>query len=442
MLKQVEKTMHEHGMLDMKSVLVGLSGGADSCALLYCMCALSKKYGFSVTACHVHHGLRGDTADRDAEFSREFAKRMQVPFLLEHTNVREYAQRTGQSEELAGREARYRLFVELMKANGIDYTATAHHKNDNAETIIMNFLRGSGIKGLCGIPYKRGRIIRPLLDVSRAEIEAFCREHDILYVTDETNLENKYTRNKIRNILIPELEKMFNPSVTDTLTKNAAVLRQDEDCLSELAVTQYKKYVKDNGIDIRELKQMHPAVAGRVIRQMVDRSCGTADISSQVFSQLYRLAQADKTGSKADINVEYYARIEYDRLIISKREQGGDDFEYHLHPGDFFIPEMNAAVHIEYADTIKKDGAEYFTLPREDSVITIRNRRAGDKFRPFGMKGTKKVKDYMVDEKIPQNERSKVGILTIDGEIAWIVGYRRADCCRFSKKGIKIQIMY
>ncbi len=443
MIKAVEKTMLEHDMMPDKSVLVGLSGGADSAALTHILCVLSEKYGFKVCAAHINHGLRGDTAERDEKFSADLADRLGIEFFCLHAAVREEAERRGISEELAGRGVRYGFFDELMRTRGIECTATAHHKNDNAETILMNFMRGSGIKGLCGIPYKRDRFIRPLLDVTREETESYCRENNIDYVTDETNLETVYTRNKIRHIILPEIERNINPSFVDTVTKNAAVLSADDDFLAGEADKAYRELVRDNSIETKALSDLHPAVSTRVIRKMLDGMCGGEDVSSTVVSAVLTLAKKRRTGSRTDIARGVYAAVEYGRLYLRREKAEAVSFEYELDIGESrYIPEMGCTVHIERAEERRKDGWEYFGLPRAGCRIRVRSRRAGDKFMPFGMNGMKKVGEFMINEKIPRDKRGSVGIVTFDEEIAWIAGFRRDERFKFHKNGIKIRLEY
>lgn len=442
MIKQVEKTMLRHGMLPIKSVLVGLSGGADSAALLHILKCLSEKYGFKVYAAHVNHCLRGSAADADEQFSKELAKELGIRFYSIHADVKGEAARLKTSEELAGRKIRYDFFERLMAEHDIEFTATAHHKNDNAETILMNFMRGSGIKGLCGIPYKRGRIIRPLLDVSRKEIEEYCEKNGISYVTDATNNETVYTRNKIRHILIPEITKQFNPSFTDTITKNAAVIAVEEDFIESETRAAYKAIVKDNSVDTGELCRLHKAIALRVIRKITAELCGNEDVPASVTEAVLKLAEKNRTGASYDIARGVYARIEYGKLIISKKRPQCDEFCYEIVPGEkTYIPELGYYVLAEYSGEYKKDANEYFSVP-EGCKISVRNRRSGDKFAPWGMTGTKKLKDFMIDLKIPKEQRSRIGILTVNDEIAWVIGHRRSKKFKFSGTGIKISILY
>ena len=442
MIRQVEKTMLTHGMLPMRSVLVGLSGGADSAALLHILKMLSEKYGFTVYAAHVNHGLRGEAADADEQFSKELAKQLDIEFYSLRADVKGEAKRLKMSEELTGRRMRYVFFERLMTEHSIDYTATAHHKNDNSETILMNFMRGSGLRGLCGIPYKRDRIIRPLLDVSRQEIEAYCEKNAVRYVIDVTNLETVYTRNKVRHILIPEITEQFNPAFADTITKNAAVLAVEEDFIESETCEVYDKIVHDNAVDTERLCSLHKAVALRIIRKITARTCGNEDIPASVTEAVLELAKKNRTGSRYDIARGVYARIEYGKLIISETRPQCGEFCYEIVPGEkTYIPESGYYVLAEYCDEYKKDGSEYFSVPK-GCKITVRNRRSGDKFAPWGMKGTKKLKDFMIDSKIPKDARSRIGILTIDDEIAWVIGCRRSRDFKFNGTGIKISILY
>lgn len=442
-LKKAEQTMLSHGMTNIGRVLVGLSGGADSIALLSVLCELSEKYGFVVSAAHINHCLRGKTAERDEEFSRATAERAGVPFYLLRADVRGRAAEKGISEELAGREIRYEFFEKICEENGIDAIATAHHRNDNAETILMNFMRGSGISGLCGIPYRRGKIIRPLLDVTRAEIEHYCNEMSLEYVIDETNLETEYTRNKIRNILIPQIEQMFNPGFVQTVTRNAPVIATDEDYINSEARREYER-LENDGFDVSEFNRLHRALRSRIIRMAIEPLCSTSDVPAAVIDSVINLAEENRTGTRCDIARGIGARIEYGKLKFGAVNTENNGFEYGIKIGErIHVPELKADIFVEYAYSKEDDSAEYFSAENiENSVIELRSRREGDSFCPAGMRGTKKLKDYMIDEKIPRDKRNSVGLLTIDGKIAWVIGKRRDRRFKFKDHGIKISILY
>lgn len=443
MLKKAEQTMLSCGMTDIGSVLVGLSGGADSVALLSVLCVLSEKYGFSVSAAHINHCLRGETAERDEAFSRAAAERAGAPFYLLRADVRDRAAEKGISEELAGREIRYEFFEKICAEKGIDAIATAHHRNDNAETILMNFMRGSSISGLCGIPYRRGKIIRPLLDVTRAEIERYCKDNSLEYVIDETNLETEYTRNKIRNILIPQIEQLFNPGFVQTVTRNAPVIAADEDYIRGEARREYERLGND-GIETAKFNTLHRALRSRIIRMAIEPLCSTSDVPSAVIDSVIELAEENRTGSRCDIARGIAARIEYGKLRFGAVKTENNGFSYRIRIGEkIYVPELKAEIVVEYAEGKEADGAEYFSAENiENSVIELRSRRTGDSFCPTGMRGTKKLKDYMIDEKIPRQQRDLVGLLTIDGKIAWVIGKRRDRRFKFTDHGIKISILY
>lgn len=442
MLKKIEKSMQRHNIMPKKSVLVGLSGGADSVVLTYAMCELSKKHGFIVYSAHVNHGIRGKEADNDAKFCEEFAKKLGIRHFSKCVDIPAMSEATGESEELCGRRARYDFFSQIMGKEGIEFCATAHHKNDNAETVIMNFLRGTGIAGLSGIPVRRDNFIRPMLDVTREEIEDYCRREGLSYVTDSTNTEVKYTRNKIRNQLIPTIEREFNPNITETLSQNSEIMSIENDYL-DTVTRAHMCEVCDNGIEITKLAAMHRAIALRVIRKMIENVIGLADISGAKAEAIFKLALNNETGKTIPVKGDVTARTEYGRLVISETSGECYDFSYPLViGGSRYIPELDITVTVEPADKITEKGKNvaYMTLP--EGEISIRNRRKGDIFYPAGLGGTKKVKEYMINEKIPKNMRSRVGIITINDEIAWLCGYRADERFVFDGKGIKIKITY
>ncbi len=425
-----------------KSVLVALSGGADSVALLHIMHCLSQKYGFLVYSAHINHGLRGDEAIRDEEFSKEISEKLGIRFFSLRADIAKTASELGISEELAGRRVRYDFFTSLMDKYDIEFTATAHHKNDNAETILMNFMRGSGMSGLCGIPYRRDRYIRPMLDVSRTQIEKYCSENNLKFVTDATNKNTVYTRNKVRNLLIPEIAEWFNPNIADTITSNAKIISDDESFLNSVADSEFKRYYSDNGVQCDVLISMHIAIARRFIRKMIEHICPLDDVSSAVVESVYKIAKKNQTGRFVNISDEVAARIEYGKLIVSRIPEKCAEFEYNVKIGEKkYIPELNLTILAEYAGERVDDGYVYFSATDALTEIIIRNRRSGDVFYPSGMGGRKKVKDYMINEKIPKFERDRIGIMAFGDDIAWIIGYRRDARFKFGKNGIKIKIL-
>lgn len=436
---QVEKNMLKFGIMPKKSVLVGLSGGADSVALSSVLCALSEKYGFAVYAAHINHMLRGDAAYHDETFAREFAKTLGIELFSERVDIRRAAEEEKVSEELAGRNARYAFFDAVMSQNGIECTATAHHKNDNAETVIMNFMRGSGIGGLCGIPARRGNIIRPFISRSRCEIESYCKEKGLQFVTDATNFENDYTRNRVRNSLIEQIERDFNPNISDTLFTNSRIISDENDFMEIVAEREYARIVDGDTADIEELLKLHNAVARRIIRKMLAQVRGLTDVGANIIESILELCKNGKTGKSICVADDLRAAVSYGKLVIGRQMQKIPEFEYTVKIGEsVYIKEIDRTFFVAEADAKNCGSGECFSVPEGTDEIVITNRRRGDVFCPIGMKGSKKVKEYMIDEKIPRDMRDSIAIVRIGGEIAWLVGLRRDRRFSFSGKGIKI----
>ena len=423
-------------------ILVGLSGGADSMCLTHALNIIGKEMGFEVFTAHMNHNIRGEEAANDEKAAAEFAASLGIKHFSRSERVIEYAEKNSISEELAGRELRYAFFAELQKKYGFNKVATAHNKNDNAETILMNFMRGSGVSGLCGIPRRRGDIIRPLLDADRVEIEEYCRENKLPYVTDKTNFEHIYTRNKVRLELIPAIVSGFNANFINTVTRNADIISDDCDFLDEHAMMIYKNSVQNNIISADIIASAHPSMSRRVIMEMLANVMENLyDISSDCIQKIVDLCVCGKTGKSLNLPDNVIAKIEYGKLIISKQNEALGEFEYILLEGkEIYISELGKTFLMERTDMRKNDGAIYLPGGKD---IRIRNRRAGDVFYPIGMKGKKKLKEFFIDEKIPRDERMRTGIVTSDGEIACIIG-KRADrrfyVSKLNKPKIKIII--
>ena len=389
-------------------VLVALSGGADSVALLHMLADISESFGFTIAAAHINHKLR-DTADRDMNFCKKLCDDLGIPLKILTADIRTGAKANGMSEELYARGVRYDFFESL----GYDKIATAHNKNDNAETILFNFMRGASLGGLCGIPYMRGNIIRPLLDIKKSDITAFCTENGYEFMTDETNLSEIYTRNKIRLSLIPQIEQHFNENFVNTVINNSEILSYDEDFLSREAEKLYKGEVLSEFA-----KTMHPAMLSRLIQMFYKEQTGTfRNLPVTFIKSIICLLERDKTGSKTDLPNGFYAYISYGRLFIDKKAET-PAFEYKIVPDEpVFISEIQKTVLL-----LKDENGRIF-LP-DTNGLTVRNRRDGDIFYPAGMSGKKRISDYFTDKKIPQKIRAEIPILTKCGEIVSIIGYR------------------
>lgn len=409
LLNTLSDTVKSHNMIKKGDrVLVALSGGADSVTLLHMLYAISETYGFSVGAAHVNHKLR-DTADRDMNFCKDLCEKLNIPLEILVCDIRKEAKANGMSEELYARGVRYDFFNSL----GYDKIATAHNKNDNAETILFNFMRGSSLSGLCGIPYMRDNIIRPLLDIKKADIIAYCKENGYAFVTDETNFHEIYTRNKIRLSLIPQIEDNFNENFVNTVTENSNLIAYDSDFLD----TEAKKLFRGE-VSADLAKGMHPAMLFRIIQLYYKEKTGAfQNLSVSFVKAIVSLLEKNKTGSQVDLPNGFYAYISYGKLIIEKKAQKLE-FEYDIFPNmPLFISEIGKIV------TLVPDKNGKIFLENENG-LKIRNKRNGDVFYPTGMAGKKRLSDYFTDKKIPQKLRNTIPILTKNDDIVSIIGYR------------------
>ena len=435
----IKRAVKEYNLIEKgDGVLVGLSGGADSVCLTHALCALSDELGITVYAAHLNHGIRGAEAERDENFVKNFTKMLEIKCFTETADIPALSRELGISEETAGRKYRYEFFNNLCEKYNITKIATAHNKNDNAETILMNFMRGSAIAGLCGIPAKRGNIIRPLLCADRTQIERYCAENGLSYVTDSTNNTDGYTRNKIRHTLLPFIEKEFNANFINTAADNALLIKDDSDYLENAAKESYLSLVKDGAIAAEALLKEPPSTARRIIRYMLrDVYGGLNDVTSGYVRDILSLA-GKQSGTKIHLADNVTARIEYGKLVIEREAEAIQPFFAEVRQGETtFIKEISKTVTVTAAVKRQIGGAVYLACGADDKIV-IRSRREGDRFYPYGMTGSKKVKEYLINKKIPKEKRNSVPIIVINGVIA-AVGKRVDRNFLFTDSGVKIE---
>lgn len=418
------------------SILVCLSGGADSVCLLRVALELRGELGLTIRAAHVNHMLRGADADADEAFCRGLCLSLGVELFVERIDVAQLARDTRQGTEAAARSARYDYFFRLKNEHKIDKIATAHNQNDNAETSLMFFLRGSGIDGLKGIcAHRADGVIRPLLCAGRADIERYLSDIGQGFVTDITNTKNDYTRNRIRNVLLPQLAVQFNPNIVQTAAKNAMALSLDAQCLDRLAAELADKLIQRDGEDIvisvPDYTAADKALALRALRRAARITAEEDDISFDAVLRCDGLFGDNCQSKTADIALGVRARREYSTVRIYKRGKEENGFCYPLFIGEkLYVKEADISVlctvetkkNIEY----RQKNCEYFDYNFSGGQIYIRSRKNGDKFFPFGMKGKKKLKDYFIDEKIPVSARGAVPLIVCGDEILWVCGRRRS----------------
>ena len=413
-----------------------VSGGADSMALLRILLALQPEFGFVLSACHVNHGLRGESADRDEAFVRAECARLGVPLRVFH--AAEMADEVGLPSEHAGedwaRRLRYAWFATLSRGQGYTAVAIAHHADDSIETFFINLLRGTGLRGLTGISTQVGRIIRPLMFASRKEILEYAVANRIPFREDSSNRSTKYLRNKIRLGLIPRIREI-NPKFTSLMSRNLARLTDAQLFINHgIERIRSEAVTSDTGIDTIHLDRLDPAFPqGFVIYELLSSGYG---FKGDVIDALCHSLEQDATGRRFYAR-ERVASIDRGKIVIAP-----------IAPDDACLTTVrkgaprsycgNSVLYYEYCDidTIKNFGVpEHIAQVDADRLqfpLTLRRWRDGDWFVPFGMTGRKKVSDFLVDAKVSVAEKQRQFVLLSGDEIVWLVGRRIDDRYRLT----------
>jgi tRNA(Ile)-lysidine synthase len=440
------------------SVLVALSGGPDSVCLLDVLEHLRPKYSLTISVAHFNHRLRGEASNQDAAFAREVAARKGLVFISSSADVRAAAEQEKLSIEAAGRKLRYAFLLRSSQALGAIKIAVGHTADDQAETVLMRLLRGSGPEGFAGIPPVRfltrplgepsdkpsgasstPKIIRPLINVWRSEIMAHVREHKLRYCEDETNLSPEYLRNRVRHDLIPELEAHYNPQIKRRLVNAAASLALESDFMeAEASLLSSEILLESNCgwvvFDAGTLAELHPALRKRIISNLV--RLARAD-SPMLESSHYQDADALLCAGAGKLDLPGKLRLEISERtgLISETLRPRANFPPTLNialGGSTMIPHFDIVVKTKLMTNVSAPqrlvklcnaNRQYFDMDLVKVPLEIRARRAGDSFSPLGANGSKKLKDYFIDKKVPRFLRDHVPLLFSNGKIMWVMGH-------------------
>jgi tRNA(Ile)-lysidine synthase len=435
LVKQVEEFIEKHGLLKKGSrILVAVSGGVDSVVLLRVLKALSPKYHWNIQVAHFNHSLRGQDADRDEAFVRRLALTYNLAFHGQQQDVRKYARKQGLSIEEAARLLRYDFLEKTAVAIHADKIAIAHNANDQAETVLLFLLRGTGKTGLAGMPVARGKIIRPLLFIWRKDIEIFAKQNKLLFRTDTSNLQTNYLRNRIRLKLLPELAKHYNPQICQHLLHISSLEREEDRFLQQYAIREAAKCLEQKtGVSVLHNKQFSklPVWLQRRLVRLI------APLSYEQVEKVRYLAGTTGPVKTLSLGNRFWCRREYGKLIFSTGNQikeTGSTAEWTLPvPGMTFIPELGLHV---VTRTYKKPSQFRITKSKRLTFLDIesisgqlrlRTRKPGDRFRPYGLLGTKKLKDYFMEQKIVSGERDQVPVIMDDKGIVSLCTLGRID---------------
>ncbi len=415
-------------------VLVAISGGSDSTALLHVLARLSPRLRCRLRACHIHHGLRGGDADADAEAAAALAASLRVPFTEHRADVRARARARRMSIEAAARAVRYELLESTARRFRADRIATGHTADDQAETVLLNMLRGAGLQGLGGIPPVRGNIIRPLLDVTRAQAQEYCAAQQLNFRLDLSNLDTTLRRNRIRHEIIPALREV-QPKAVEGLCRLAEIVRVENALMTDLAARALREMGTRRplgmGIARAPFLALPPALQRRVLRAAIAQVKGDElDVEFERVEALVRLALSGRTGAIAELPGDLRGELTYGELVIAPAvlQPAVEEGEWSLPvPGEVSIPPLGLRFSARRSRGKRPPSDPMAALLDAELVeppLTIRTRRRGDRFIPFGMKSPVKLQDFFVNAKVPRAERTRIPLVLSRDEIVWVVGYR------------------
>lgn len=468
MMKNIEKETEEFirnnrmiGAGD--TVIAGVSGGADSICLLFVLWRLQKKLGYRVKVCHVNHGLRGEEADADQRYVEELCRNLGVPCRIFFEDVESIAKKRKQSCEEAGRMVRREAFERMCREDGGTKIATAHHRDDNAETILLNLARGTGLRGLCGILPVSGKWIRPLLATGREQIERYLNEQNIMWCTDVTNEQDEFTRNRIRHHVLPVLEQQVNPAVVRHLNELSVQSREIWEYLEKGAGDAWEKCVtvKESGagrraaeICVQDFREEMRAVQNRLIHRCIAYVLESEkDIESVHIAEVRKLFDrqpgkqidlpADAVAVRNSGAVAVYRQPERDR---GKEEMCTAETELAV-PGETPVPGTGIRIRCSFVEHASAEQAR--EIPQKSYTkwidydiikygLTVRTRRPGDFFTVNKEGGKQKLKSYFVNEKISREEREQMLLIADGSHIVWIPGRRMSRTYQIGENTGKI----
>lgn len=425
------------------SLLLGVSGGPDSLTMLDLFCRIKEQFAFELIVFHLNHKFRSE-ASEEASFVAKTAQEYQLKSVIEEFDVPAYIEEKGLSSEEGAREIRFKFLLKWANSLGLKKIALAHNRDDLVETVFLNLVRGTGLKGLSGIaPVTRLdkiEIIHPLLIFSREDIEQYCIIRGLKPVHDATNKETVYTRNKIRHRVIPYLEREINSGVKETIARMAVNIREEDAFLNQLADENLDNILLEKGdkevvLSLSLLKKVPVVLRKRIFRSLVSMIKGNdLDLYSYHLNMLEDLVLRGSTGKMITLKGNLRVKRAYDKLIFRLNDSEDDNISFSQQlsvPGKIELPGrkiIETEILPFFPDWRKRAVKKEVCLCDADQVelpLTVRNREPGDRFIPLGMTGEKKLKDFFIDEKIPQTERNHTPlILDKRGRIIWLAGLR------------------
>jgi len=424
-----------------EKILVGLSGGADSVCLLHVLCRLRDRLDLDLSALYIDHGLRPHETSEEIQFCRHLSEGLSVDFQSTSIDVKTYAQEQRFGIQEAARELRYKTFEKAACSIGARKIALGHTMDDQLETFFMRIFRGSGPKGLSGIPPVRGMIIRPLLDVEREGIERYLNVEHVRFIVDSSNLKKDYLRNRLRLVLIPEMKKIA-PHISQSIARMADILREEEEYFKIIIAKTLMKLISrktDNRIELflSPLEAMDRVILRRVLRKALAETRSLRGIEFIHIESVIQLVKHGRQGDRIHLPEGVRAIKDYATLLLTSEIPAKVSSCTLNVPGKVVLKEIGAVIKASVEQTAEQYGngktKAVFDAGKTGTELTVRSRKRGDFFYPLGFGKRKKLQDYFVDEKVPRDERDAVPIVAAGDDIVWVAGYRGDERFRVSQ---------
>jgi tRNA(Ile)-lysidine synthase len=407
-----------------QSVIAAVSGGVDSMVMLNVLLELQRLWKLKLIVAHVNFGLRGRASDADERFVRAAADANALPFYSMRVDTKAEAKKAKRSVQETARDLRYAFFGSLLTTLRADVVATAHHADDNTETMLLNLLRGTGLDGMAGIPTKRDTVIRPLLCVTRQKIEEYAAEQRIRFRTDASNTSEDYTRNIVRRRIVPTLVKRINPSLHDTMTQEAEIFRTTADYLRLQTEEAYRRCAAGTSLKLEPFHGLHPFLQQSVIRRSLQDL--KIEPTAAGINAVQGLAGLQK-GAVAELPDGWKGERTADRILF-RNEPTEPGFHHRLEgPGSVTGAGFTFSIMPARPTRNKRSGGpsiQYVDAALVTFPVIIRSWKPGDRFHPLGMKGSKKLSDLFGEQKLTQQEKLRVPVVECSGRIMWVAGLR------------------
>ena len=416
-----------------EKVLVALSGGPDSVFLLHFFNKFKNKFKIEIGAAHINHRLRGNDSERDELFCRAICDELSVPFYILRKDIKSYSKKNKISLEVAGRKIRYEFFEKISSENKYDKIVTAHNADDNAETVLLNLIKGTGIKGIAGIPVKRNNIVRPILSLTKKEILDYLNENQFEYRVDESNLSNDFERNFLRNEVIPLIQKNINPAFSNSALNTSLNLQRLNIGLaaivSGLKSTVKVKFNRSVSIPIDFIKSENKFIISYTIKELIDENF-SVKLESNDLKKIFMLVKK-QSGKSEELSENLIALKERNEIRIVKKSALKNSNEIKISTGsEIKIARKTFSIFEVTRSDVKigkSKNIEYISADGLSSDFIVRTWTEGDKFFPIGMQGSKKISDYLNDIKINSFEKKEQLVLENNGSIVWVIGKRLDD---------------